>query len=139
MKKITVYQCEDGTRFDKENEALGYESYAARAKAIESQLVSIGRELNGNEYIQQDPAVVKKAKYDFLTLVAQRLPKWKDWAIGCRDGIRHISHIQRIICDYNIKWMQNLDFRLSCIDESGREFQQPYYVNHPEEATIKAN
>lgn len=139
MKKIEIYQCEDGTRFDKENEALEYESYAARAKEIESRLVNIGRELNGNEYIQQDPAVVKKAKYDFLTLVAERLPEWKDWATQCRDGIRHISHIGRVISDYGIRWMRHLDFRLSCIDESGREYQQPYYKNHPEEATKRVN
>lgn len=139
MKKITIYQCEDGTRFDEENEALEYESYAARAKEIESRLVSIGRELEYDEYIQQDPVVVKKAKYDFLTLVAERLPIWKDRAIECRDGLRHISHIQRVIDDYGIKWMQNLDFRLACIDESGREFQQTYFTLHPEEATIRVN
>lgn len=139
MQKITIYQCEDGTRFDKENEALEYESHAARAKEIESLLVSIGRELNGNEYIQQDPNMVRRAKYDFLTLVAERIPIWKDLAIECRDGIRHIAHIGRVIDDYGIKWMRHLYFRFACIDENGREYQQPYYANHPEEATKRVN
>lgn len=139
MKKIEIYQCEDGTRFDKEKDAIDYESYAARAKEIESRLISIGRELDSNEYIQQDPEEVKKIRYDFLTLVAQRIPEWKQWAIECRDGIRHISHIQRVIDDYGIKWMRHLSFRLWCIDYIGREFQQPYFVNHPEEATKRVN
>lgn len=81
MKKITIYQCEDGTRFDNENEALEYESYASRAKEIESMLVNIGRELRYDEYVQQDPNVVRRVKYDFLTLVAERIPEWKDWAL----------------------------------------------------------
>lgn len=139
MKKITIYQCEDGTRFDTEAEALKYESYIARAKKIESHLISIGRDLYYNEYIQQDPDALRKAKYDFLTLVAERIPEWKDWAIECRDGIRHISHIGRVIDDYGIKWMRHLYFRFACIDEDGREYQQPYYANHPEEATRRVN
>lgn len=139
MKQTTIYQCEDGTRFDKEHDALEYESYATRAKEIESRLISIGRELNANEYIQQDPNVVRRAKYNFLTLVAERLPEWKDRAIECRDGKRHMSHIGRIIDDYGIKWMCHLYFRFYCITDNGREYQQPYFTLHPEEATKRVN
>lgn len=139
MKEITIYQCEDGTRFDKRTDALEYESYYKIAKGIESRLISIGRKLNYNEYIQQDPEEVKKIRYDFLTLVAQKIPEWKEWAIQCRDGIRHISHIERVIDDYGIKWMKHLAFRLACISADGREYQQPYFTNHPEEATQKVN
>lgn len=140
MKEITIYQTEDGCRFDKKEDAIKYEELCDKCKNIESNLVSIGRELQYNEYIQQDVTVVKNALYCFMGVVADAIPEYAAWAIQVKNRGRHISHIGRVLIDYNIKCLNNLYFRFICISlENGKEFQQPYFVNHQEEATIKVN
>ena len=74
------------------------------------------------------------------------IPKNRHWnmtycyydkmANECGNGTRHRSHIGRVINDYNIKCLYSLYFRFECIDEQGREYQQPYFANgHQSEAT----
>ena len=54
----------------------------------------------------------------------------------CANGLRHISHASRIICDYDNQCFTSALNRLQCIDfTNGKEFGQPYYVSHQDEVT----
>ena len=75
-----------------------------------------------------------------MDIVSEAIPSYSKMAQECSEGIRHKSHIDRIISDYNIKCLNNLMFRFNCISfEDGKEFQQPYFITHQEEATIQVN
>lgn len=135
MKMIEIYETKDGSRFDDKNKAEQYEVILDRVKEINSRLINIGRGLEFNEYIQQDENVVKICLSDFMDVVADAIPEYADWAEQTKSGERHYSHIGRVISDYNIKCLWKFYFRLDCIAENGKEFQQPYFTKHQEEAT----
>lgn len=140
MKTITIYQANDGSRFDEKNEAIKYEELCDKCDEINSRIPTISRNLEYNEYIQQNTKVVKQAFCDFMDVIAEAIPDWKEWAIQTKNGERHISHIGRVLSDYNIKCLHTLYFRFECISfDNGREYQQPYFVKHQDEATIKVN
>lgn len=140
MKTIIVYQTDDGCRFDKFEAAIKYEKLCKKCDEINNKFINIGRDLNYNEYIQQDIHKVNDLFKEFMNIVSEAIPSCSKMAKECSEGIRHKSHIYRIISDYNIKCLNILMCRFECISfENGKEFQQPYFVTHQEEATIKAN
>ena len=76
------------------------------------------------------------ADFTFCDIVADAIPDWAKRAKECGAGTRHRTHIDRIISDYNIRCLCSLYFRFECIDDNGREYQQPYFANgHQNEAT----
>lgn len=135
MKTIEIYETKDGSRFDDKNKAEQYEVIFDRVSEINSRLINIGRGLEYNEYIQQDVNVVKQCLSDFMDVVADAIPEYAEWAEQTKSGERHYSHIGRVISDYNIKCLWKFYFRLDCIAENGKEFQQTYFTKHQEEAT----
>lgn len=137
MSKITIYECNDGTRFDSEKQALEYNVLLSKCNIIND---IIGRkvELEYNQYVQRNAETVKKQWSVFCNIVAEYIPDYAQRAKECGDGTRHGSHIGRVIGDYNIKCLSRLYFRFECIDEQGREYQQPYFANgHQNEATME--
>ena len=137
MKKITIYECNDGTRFDSEKQAMEYDVLLSICNSIND---AIGREvkLEYNQYVQRNAEIVKKQWRVFCNIVAEYIPDYAQQAKECGNGTRHHSHIGRVISDYNIKCLCNLYYRFECIDEQGREYQQPYFANgHQNEATVE--
>ena len=135
MKKITIYECNDGTRFDSEKQALEYDVLLSICNSIND---VIGRkvELEYNQYVQRNAETVKKQWRVFCNIVAEYIPDYAQRAKECGNGTRHRSHIGRVISDYNINCLYSLYFRFECIDGQGREYQQPYFANgHQNEAT----
>ena len=137
MKKITIYECNDGTRFDSERQALEYDVLLSICNSIND---VIGRkvELEYNQYVQRNAETVKKQWRVFCNIVAEYIPDYAQRAKECGNGTRHRSHIGRVISDYNINCLYSLYFRFECIDGQGREYQQPYFANgHQNEATME--
>ena len=137
MKKITIYECNDGTRFDSEKQALEYDVLLSKCNSIND---AIGREvkLEYDQYVHRNAETVKKQWREFCNIVAATITDYAQMANECGNGIRHRSHIGRIIGDYNIKCLCSLYYRFECIDEQGREYQQPYFANgHQNEATME--
>lgn len=138
MRAITIYQAEDGSRFNKKEDAIRYENLCHKCDEINRRFVNIDRELNSKEFIQQNPVIVKVLFAEFMNVVAEAIPYYAQWAKECGAGIRHISHILKVLCDYNINCLDKLMYRFWCIDfDSGRQFQQPYFVKHQDEAPIE--
>lgn len=135
MKAILMYECADGTRFEKKENAQNYENLLTKCSEVENML-GPALELQYDEFIQRDPKSVKSAWIKFCDITADAIPDYSKMAKECGAGLRHSSHIGRVISDYNIRCLSNLYFRFSCIDENGREYQQPYFANgHENEAT----
>lgn len=140
MRTIEIYETNDGSRFDKLEEAVEYERLCDKCDCINQKLGILSRDLNSNEYVQHDPEVVKKQFKEFMDVVAVAIPDFSNIAIQCGAGERHISHIYRVIGDYDIKCFSDLLFRFNCIDfDNGKEFQQPYFKSHQESVTVKVN
>lgn len=59
MKAIEIYETNDGSRFDKKEEAIKYEELCDQCNSINLKLGILGRDLESNEYIQHDPEVIK--------------------------------------------------------------------------------
>ena len=68
MKKITIYECNDGTRFDSEKQALEYDVLLSKCNSIND---VIGRkvELEYNQYVQRNAETVKKQWRVFCNIV----------------------------------------------------------------------
>lgn len=140
METITMYRCIDGSTFKSKAEAEKYEMWCTECSRIDWMLVSIDRELNYDEYIQQDWQTVRSAFAQFMAVVAKAIPLYANIALQCGSLTRHISHIGRVIDDYGIKCFQKLYFRFCCIDfNNGREFQQPYFIDNQDDVTIRVN
>ena len=135
MKKITIYECNDGTRFDSEKQALEYNVLLSKCNSI-NDIIGCKVELEYDQYVQRNAETVKKQWKVFCNIVAEYIPDYVQIAKECGNGTRHRSHICRVIDDYNTKCLYSLYYRFVCIDEQGREYQQPYFANgHQDEAT----
>lgn len=135
MKEITVYECHDGTRFDSKLDALRYDILLSKCANIDK-IIGKKVELEYGQYVQRNAETVKKQWRVFCNIVAEYIPDYAQIAKECGNGTRHRSHIGRVISDYNIKCLYSLYYRFECIDEQGREYQQPYFANgHQNEAT----
>lgn len=132
MKKITIYESNDGTRFDKKADCEYYESICKNVNNV------MGRLRQNNEVsiriaIRQDIDVVREVKQDFFLICAEVIHSFSQWFKEVADGTRHISHAGRILSDYNNDFpiLYGAYFRLECISEtSGVEYEQPYFANH---------
>ena len=135
MKKITVYECSDGTRFDSEAKAEKYDNLLSKLKDIESKY--LGKSPNGNTYTKQHNLEdVHQYKLAICKAAAEYFPRYAKVFEECGIGTRHMSHAQYYIQDYNATALLQAFYRLECIDEkSGIEYEQPYYATHPEEWT----
>lgn len=135
MKEISIYECIDGMRFDSREQALEYDVLLLKCSGIHS-AIGLKVELEYDQYVQRNADTVKRRWMDFCNIVAEAIPSYAKMARECGNGTRHRSHIGRVISDCSIKCLCDLYYRFECIDNQGREYQQPYFANgHQNEAT----
>ena len=113
MKKLTVYESTDKMRWDTEAECLERDRLMEEISWIISKLNPKPEDLlcnfaNGDGYIQQDLETVQIVRAEIDDLAVK---------LGKLDGPLY-SPLSR----------------LRAIDSQGREWGQPYYAKHPEEA-----
>src|SRR5574344_2005744 len=135
MKEITIYECEDGSRFDKKEDALNYDNLCGRIKQIMAPMGERTDECKkGSVYLSHDPLAVKNALKSFLIECSKVKPYFSKDLIACANGIRHISQAEHLIRDSGISVLCDTMFRFSCTNMiSGREYQQPYYAKNEDE------
>ena len=129
VKKVEVWEAQDGKRFDEHIDATYYDSIIDWCSEVMSKL----RPHEEGGAVQQDVEEVKKAYAEFMDLCAEVLPKNKDWFQGVKKGRRHPSHVQYLLSDYSTDYpiLWKTLFRFDCINmTSGIEYYQPYYVEH---------
>jgi hypothetical protein len=140
MKIVTRYKADDGTEYVDEASALARDEVIRQVDSVMSLLAPVPTELNWEGYIQQDEAVVRAVRERLYALVDQRgvLQWWldKQRAMGSTNGhLIHVTH-PSYFCRMLDGGHQPLDIaytRLWCIDKQFREWNQPYFAQHPEE------
>ena len=116
MKAITQYQADDGSIWSSEDKATDRDSLIAR---VQKAMTPIGPPLvdvkcrfaNGHGYIQHSPRAVAQTRANLMPITKERLKWW-----GAHDPLA-------------AAWT-----RMSCIDKQFREWGQPFFANHPDEA-----
>lgn len=118
-KQVTVFVAEDGTEFTDREKCAAYERDSAN---IARMLKPLGARptsvyfANGEGYIQHDRDTVTAVHRDLMRHFA-------DTGYGFGFLGRYLSDNDS---PYYVVWS-----RLSCIDELGREWGQPYYALNP--------
>lgn len=128
MKVIYKYQADDGKLFDKEEECVNYELILAQVNKLLNSLPSPKKYhlSNGNGYIQHVPGTYAKIKSLLIKLS-------NDW-FKPQNPFTHFNYyLGRIIDDSNMRCLNVLSTKLMCIRDE-KEYDQPYYANHPHEA-----
>ena len=141
IKPIQIYVVDDGTRFDKYDDAVAYEDLFKRCSAIEAKLTPRTAEVaNMTGYVTHDPALFKEALTEFKELACKEL----HFDETRTQNVMKSAYLGNIgyYMSGTKKCMDNLYFRFSCTSpETLQEFQQPYYALHLDDAyrDIKRN
>lgn len=144
MKAITKYLAEDGSEHATEDKAKERELLCAEVAEIMASLQPIPKLTgcgfeNGGGYIQHYPSKIDPARRAILK-AAQRYTdhKWLQQTID-KPGEVHPSYAGRIIGECCPAPLYQAWHRFECMDKSLREWGQPYYAAHPEQATQRAH
>lgn len=137
MKPITVYEADDGTRFNDPDTARARDLLCAEVRGVMSAL-GPSRDLGQGEHYQHPIVVVVACRLAILRM-AERLLPTLDMA----------SLTRRIEADPTVtgvgtmgsRFIDELDGpvprawrRLCCIAPDGKEYNQQYYATHQDEA-----
>jgi hypothetical protein len=138
MKAVTKYIADDGLEFSEERACVSYEALCLEVAEIMGRLAprpnlpSCSFE-NGAGYIQHDPKVAREAKVAILKIANGIFPhKWFDQSI--EDATVDSSWAGRLISEFSQKCVYKAWDRFQCMDKQFREFGQPYFALHPEQA-----
>ena len=135
MKIVQRFQTIDGREFASEDEAIEHDTLAY---AVRNAVKPLGKEHpsveDGKGWVQHSPATVLKVKIALLQLAKPLLKHFPDLLRTIQKDPASISPMGvmcRILSDYNSPINEGWN-RLACIDEKGREHQQPYFaINGP--------
>jgi hypothetical protein len=129
MKTITLYQAVDGSNWPTEAEALKRDTLCAQVNEAMSAVRARPKVLdagNGDFFLQQDRDKVLSAKQAIVEVTGHDVFKHP------AADIHPQSFAGRLLDDMGGP-LRDAWWRLSCIDLQWREWDQPYYVNNPEE------
>ena len=139
MKKITKYRADDGTEFNSEAEAVNHDALCLEIKEVMSELPkrpSNGCKFeNGEGFIQHQPHVFFGVRHALLAIGKRYIELgWIDQAI--KDRNIHPSWVIRLF-DERCPALSRAWYRIMCTDKKLREWGQPYFADHPDEASGK--
>lgn len=135
MKEITIYECEDGSRFDIKEKAERYDEVLEKIKQI---MTPIGEPVTESYSAKQrDKDAVETTIKDLMNLCAWCIPDWSD-IFGRVNELEDIQRyiVGRVLGDYSNDWkcLWKAYFRLSCISPTSYiEYEQPYWTSHEDE------
>lgn len=140
MKTKTYFVANDGTEHDRQELALKHEKFIADIAQAMNPLGEKYEEkecrfVNGEGYIQHDPADVLKAKTALIEICKTTVPD-EFWNKYTPAEIHPMSYAGRLLDDCN-RFLYRAWYRFMCIDVQGKEWGQPYYALHPEAGTHK--
>lgn len=139
MQTVTRYKADDGSEHATPEAASQRDADVAFVRDATAPLGPAKDLRSGAEYQQHRVSDVTAVKVRLLRRAAERDPLFAQWiARGKANGVSEAdvhprSWAGRYFDDTGgplaVAWG-----RLSCIDAQGREWQQPYYVEHPNPA-----
>ena len=137
MRVVTKFKATDGVEFTTESDCLAYEDACGDIDTILGMLPEKPDTCdfsNGSGYIQHSMDNFMKARNAYLEYVKIYTDhKWIQQSIdqGLDAHPSWVARISECFPGYIAKkW-----HRFQCVDNQLREWGQPYYANHPEDAT----
>lgn len=131
MKTIIKYEAIDGKIFDSEKECIKYDKIAEKVNEYLKDYEDPDNFNIGIGYIQHPKHTKNKFVYELLKLANEWWPKEKFV------GFSYV--LGRYIDDSHMRCLNHLMHRYMCMDDKDREFEQPYYVLHPESVNKQLN
>lgn len=141
MKKIIKYAAHDGSEFFSKKDCARYEDLCDEINKIIGVLQPLPEDkncefVNGAGYIQHNAQTFRKVHINLLK-IAYRLTTHNiiKTALENPDSV-HSTWISRIISDSGVPKILNIAYsRIMSTDQYFREWGQPYFATHPDEAT----
>lgn len=132
MKPVTLYEAPDGSRFSTMTACLDYEKLCETVDSIMAPFGKV-RPSNMGAWVQHSPAAVRDAANEIVKLAVARFAPTRAGEEWHPHGI-----IQRFVDDSSSQCLKSAFYRINCTDlTTGREYDQPYYRTHPNEATTE--
>lgn len=138
VKQETRYIADDGTRFTDRLKCIAHEDLLTRVTWVMANLPAKARIPHG-KFRWVNPDAAQQAALEILRLARPycgELAKWIDSTIAGLEGrgdVVHPSWAHRAISDCCPSPLVSAWSRLYCIDAEGREWDQPYFAEHPDE------
>lgn len=129
MNKVIRYEANDGTLFVLPEHAVQRDLIQAR---IDEVLNKLPKHPNGNGYVQHKGSAVLACQELAVELSKIEYPGGP-WDQAPPNQI-NVAYASRYLDSYMP--VMRLWNRLSCIDKEFREWEQPYFVYNPDEATM---
>ena len=129
IKKITIYETTDRSRFESHRKAVEYE----KLYGLCNEIMQVLRDREDDCAVRQDIKDVKNAFEKLMSLCAEVIPDFKSTFDKVATGKAHPSWAGRILSDYSTEYrcLYKSFYRFECINMvSGIEYEQPYYVSH---------
>lgn len=123
MKTITLYEANDGTRFDSVAKVMQYEEFAERCKAVSDMLPAVPH--NNADRIQLNRSVMEAAWSEFIKLYNEKCNEKAD------ASYHFASIIGRIVDDCGVPCLKKLYYKFHCINRDlARMYSQPYFAQY---------
>lgn len=124
--QIIKYRADDGSEWKTIAEAVTRDVLCGEIGAVMEPLGDRVR-IDSNQYVQHDPATVIKCRVGILALAAREFPSFDIFSHKPPEEVHPRSIASRILDDLGGPLCRAWN-RFSCIDEQGREYEQPYYA-----------
>jgi hypothetical protein len=135
MKIVTRFESNDGHIWDSEEKAIARDKMIEDVKKAMRFLPEPPSECdfaNGGGYIDHTASAVFATKSELIELSRPFLGEWMERQTQPLTEI-HASWFGRLL-DGGHEPLERAWSRMMCITPNGREFGQPYYAEHPDEA-----
>jgi len=137
MKTITKYIADDKREFTNEADCVDHEWNCVHVESIMMGLppsIDDTKFSNGSGYIQHDRESLLEVRNKFLEFVKRYTKhEWIQQSID-KGFDAHPSWVGRILSESAPSSIAKHWYRFSCIDKDLREWGQPYYADHPNDA-----
>jgi hypothetical protein len=143
VKQITKFQADDGTEFRTPNEAMAHDALCVEVAALVAKLHARPDDgcnfSNGHGFIRQDKDAVLAVQRGLVAIARRYFGSDEIYERHFRyseEAEKPTGHtfVGRLIDDGCPAPVTRAWQRLMCIGEDFREWGQPYYANHPNEA-----
>jgi hypothetical protein len=138
----TWFIADDGSRFEDADKCGAHEALCAKLTAA---LAPLGArpDIDHGTYVKHDPEVVRGVTISILLIAKDALGEsrisWIDdtleslraGSVKGDDNWKHPSWVGRLLSDHGGP-LSDSWWRISCTDEHGREWDQPYFANNPD-------
>ena len=132
MKKILIYECADGKRFDKIDDAQNYDTILSEVTQI---MRPLGESVSDYEIKRHRSNTIVSALKDLMNVCRHIIPSYAESFDRCNMENIH-GFAGRVLSDYSHDYpcLYKAYFRFRCISPTSFiEYDQPYWTTHEEE------